>query len=312
MVGGLLLALVIVAVVLIVARPHQKRVPAVIGRDLIAAQATLDAEGFEVGVKRVANVAAKGRVLGQDPDAGAEADDGSTVTLTVSGGPGQGTVPDVAQLSEPRAQAALRDAGFRPKVRQQFSAAVAQGVAIRTQPSPGARLQRLSPVVLVVSKGPQTVGVPDVTGEAEQAAKTALRRAGLRYEVIEERSKQSPGNVVGQAPGPGALVLLDSVVRVIVDKAPQTVRVPQVKGDSAGNAASAVSALGLGVFFRSKVVTDRAQAGIVLSQAPAAGARVDLGTLVVLQTGKYQPKPPPPTPPPPTQTTTTAPTTTAP
>ena len=271
LVGGLLVALIVVAVVLIVARPKQKLVPAVVDTELVAAQATLEKDGFKVAVKRVVNVASRDRVLGQDPGAGSKADDGSTVTLTVSNGPGQGTVPDVAELPQPRAQTVLREAGFRTRVQQRFSSAVAQGVAIGTQPPAGTRVERLSRVLLVVSKGPQTVAVPDVVGDTESAAKANVNQAGLQVEVVAERANQSPGDVLSQAPAPGTIAVLGSVVRIVVDKAPQPVQVPNVVGKPVENAVSSLSNLGLAVFFRNKTVNDPSQNNIVL--APAAQRR---------------------------------------
>jgi eukaryotic-like serine/threonine-protein kinase len=306
LVGGLLVALIIVAVVLIVAKPKQKLVPAVVGQDLTAAQSILDDDGFDVAVRRVTNVAARDRVLGQDPDSGNKADDGSTVTLTVSNGPGQGTVPDVASLSEPKAETALREAGFKARVKQQFSSAVTQGDAIRTTPAAGTRLQRLSSVVLVVSNGPQTVSVPDVVGNTESAAKAGVDQAGLQIEIVQQRSNQSPGDVLSQSPAAGTTVVIGSVVRVVVDKAPKPVQVPDVDGEQQDDAVSALSSLGLAVFFSNKTVSDPSQDGVVLSQRPTAGTEVAPGTRVVLQIGQYSSGPTPPTPPTATTAATTS------
>jgi serine/threonine-protein kinase len=298
MVGGLLVALIIVAVVLIVARPKEKLVPAVVDSELIAAQSTLEDDGFKVAVKRVVNVASRDRVLAQDPGAGTKADDGSTVTLTVSNGPGQGTVPDVAELPQPRAVTVLREAGFRSKIQQRFSSGVPQGVAIGTQPPAGSRVERLSRVLLVVSRGPQTVAVPEVVGDTEAAAKASIGQAGLQAEVVQERSNQSPGDVLSQAPAAGTTVVLGSVVRVVVDKAPEPVQVPNVIGKPVENAVSSLSNLGLAVFFRNKTVNNPSQNNTVLRQQPNAGTKVEPGTRVILQVARYQPNPPnPPTPP---------------
>jgi serine/threonine-protein kinase len=296
-VGGLLVALIVVAVVLIVAQPKQKLVPAVVDTELVAAQATLEDDGFKVAVKRVVNVASRDRVLGQDPSAGTKADDGSTVTLTISNGPGEGRVPDVAQLPQPRALTVLRESGFKTRVQQRFSSAVPQGVAIGTQPPAGTRLERQSRVLLVVSKGPQTVAVPDVTGDTESAAKANVDQAGLQVEVVQERSNQSPGDVLSQSPAPGTIVVLGSVVEIVVDKAPQPVQVPNVQGEPVEDAVSSLSNLGLAVFFRNKIVNDPSQNDTVLRQQPNPGAKVEPGTRVILQVARYQSNPNPPTPP---------------
>jgi beta-lactam-binding protein with PASTA domain len=308
-VGGLLLALVIVAVVIVVAKPKQKLVPAVVGTDLVAATQSLDDSGFDVRVKRVTNVAAVGRVLGQDPEGGTRADDGSTVDLTVSGGPGEGTVPDVSGLAEPKARSALEDAGYQPKDEKQFSTAIPSGNAIATDPEGGTRRRKDTQVTLILSKGPQTVAVPDVGGDTEAAAKATLAQAGLKIQVNEQRSNQSPGDVLSQSPAAGDVVVLGSVVEIIVDKAPVPVQIPNVVGKPVQDATSTLSSLGLAVYFRTKVVQDPGQNDIVLAQQPTAGTKAPPGSNVILQVAKYQSVPTPPPNPPTTPTATTSATT---
>lgn len=283
LVAGLLFALGIFAVVRLLTGTEDKPVPAVVGDELARAEAALTDEGFEVEVRRTANVAAKDRILGQLPDGGSEARDGSTVRLTVSSGPGKGLIPDVAELPEPRAKAALRAAGLVAKARQEFSRGVAAGDAIRTQPLAGARLDKGSRVTLVLSKGRQTVAVPEVVGDAEAAAEGSVKQAGLRIEITQRRSNQSPGNVLSQSPRPASVVVLGSVVEVVVDKAPSPVQVPDVEGKPVEDAVSSLSDLGFAVFFRTKTGGATAKADNVLRQQPAAGEKVDPGTRVVLQ-----------------------------
>jgi serine/threonine-protein kinase len=305
-VGGLLVALVIAAIVFIVAKPKEKTVPAVAGQELSSAQTILDDDGFKVNVKRVTNVAADGRVLAQDPQAGQKADDGSEVTLTVSSGPGQGTVPDVADLAEPKARAALETAGFKVATKEANSSAIESGKAIRTNPPAGTQAAKDSSVTLIVSKGPAQVGVPDVVGATEAAAKNTIQGAGLLVEIKQQRSNQSPGDVLSQSPASGTVVTLGSTVEIIVDKAPVPVQVPNVQGKPVEDATSSLSDLGLAVYFRNKTVTNPAQDGIVLRQQPAPGTKAEPGTNVILQVGKAGNTPPTPPPTNPTTATTSA------
>lgn len=305
-VGGLLAALVIAAIVFIVVKPKEKPVPAVVGQELSDAQVILDDDGFDAKVKRVTNVAADGKVLAQDPQAGQKADDGSDVTLTVSSGPGEGTVPDVSDLTEPKARSALENASFKVTTKQEFSTTIASGNAIRTNPAAGRQAEKNSTISLVVSKGPQQAGVPDVVGDTESAAKNAIQNAGLLTEVTQQRSNQSPGNVLSQAPASGTVVTLGTTVKIIVDKAPVPVQIPNVQGQPVEQATSTLSDLGLAVYFRNKTVNNSSQNGTVLRQQPAPGAKAEPGSNVILQVGKSGTTP---TPPPPL-TVTTAPTAT--
>ena len=66
------------------------------------AEATLRTPGSRSRSSRCPNDASPGTVLEQDPPAGSRADEGSTVTITVSTGLGTVPVPDVAGKPEKR------------------------------------------------------------------------------------------------------------------------------------------------------------------------------------------------------------------
>ena len=111
--AALALAAVVVGVVLLT-QPGNVTVPRVVGQDVQSASAELRAAGLKTSVDRVTSSRAVDQVLAQDPGGGDEAKDGSTVTLTVSSGPGQVAVPSVDGLGERRARATLTDRGSSP------------------------------------------------------------------------------------------------------------------------------------------------------------------------------------------------------
>ena len=75
-----------------------REVPRVTGTQLIEAREILERAGFEVEETRVQSEAPLDRVLDQDPDPAEEAEEGSTVVVEVSGGPGTVRVPSLAGL----------------------------------------------------------------------------------------------------------------------------------------------------------------------------------------------------------------------
>ncbi|MEW5928447.1 MAG: PASTA domain-containing protein [Gemmatimonadota bacterium] len=82
------------------------------------AQSLLQRTGFAVRVRRVLSDRAAGRVLGVNPKEGTQLPVRSTVELTLSAGPPVVVVPvvavpDLANLPEPEARAALRGVGLR-------------------------------------------------------------------------------------------------------------------------------------------------------------------------------------------------------
>src|SRR3954454_3062125 len=127
----LLLALALVAAgvgAYLLLQPDEVTVPDVVGRQSASAAQTLNQAGFEVHIQPVqSDKVAKDRVISQNPSAHEDADEGSTVTLAVSGGPGDAAVPDVVGLTENSAQNRLEKAGFKSRSRDELSDSVEQG-----------------------------------------------------------------------------------------------------------------------------------------------------------------------------------------
>ena len=98
------------------------------------------------------------------------------------------TVPRVGGLAASTARLEVRSEGLAVKMgTPQFSGRVAKGNVIGTSPAIGARVSKGGTVLLIVSRGPRMITVPQVTGNPVPAAAAALRHAGL-----------APGQVVGQ------------------------------------------------------------------------------------------------------------------
>ena len=265
----------------------------------------LEDDGLEVEVDRQPDLAPAGEVIHQDPEAGTEVDEGSTVELVVSSGPGQITIPTVEGASEERAVRALSRAscgrredtdlcGFRVEVRQQSSSRIDEGRAIRTNPPGGSSAEVGSRVLLFVSSGPRRVEVPDVVGLARESAEATLNRAGLGFTVREQESDQDPGTVVFQDPSGGTVVDKGSRVELTVAVEPDTVRVPNVIGFSRDSAEDALRDTGLRPTVREEETDDPNEVDQVLRQEPGPGAEVDPRSQVVIVVGVGPEEEPPP------------------
>jgi serine/threonine-protein kinase len=116
------------------------------------------------------------------------------------------TVPSVGHLSASTARLEVRNQGLTAKMGEpQFSAQVAKGTIIGTEPAIGSRVSKGSTVVLIVSAGPHMIQVPQVTGSALATAQAALRHAGLiPGKVVEETSTTiQSGIVISTTPASG-------------------------------------------------------------------------------------------------------------
>ena len=215
-------------------RPSHVSVPDVIGQDVDAATQILDGKGFDVAIKAVPSGAPRNQVVEQDPiptdRGGGKAEEGSTVTLSVSSGPAIVAVPDVAGLSLSDATNRLEKAGFKVTSRQEFSNSVSKGKAIGTEPAAGTQLSTSQVVTLLVSRGTNQVEVPNVVGLDDQAALASLQDAGLSGVLVQRDSTEPEGKVLNQSPGAGKLVARGSQVTIFASTG--AITVPDVVGQA--------------------------------------------------------------------------------
>jgi eukaryotic-like serine/threonine-protein kinase len=235
-------------------------------------------------------------VVDQDPDAGEEAEEGSTVTLEVSNGPGNVRVPSVRNLPLERAVKDLSKVDLKVNVDRRPSESVREGFAIETVPREGTSVERGTRVRLFVSSGPEQVTVPDVVGLSRESAEGRLRDEGLTVAVTDQESDKPEEEVLAQEPAGGSRVDEGTRITITVSKGKQQVDVPNVVGLSAGDASRQLRAAGLRAVRRERKVTSEDEDGQVVDQRPAAGVEVDEGDEVVIFVGKFeepQPEEPP-------------------
>ena len=283
-----LLALAAIAVGLwLLLRPEQLTVPRVVGLQSATASQIVKNSGFRVEVVNVANAdVERDSVASQDPLPDTEAPEGSVVELTVSTGPGEAPVPTLAGLPREQAEAQLRDAGFEPRVERSYSDTVPNGRVIATTPPGGTTIERGSTVILDVSRGREQVEVPDVVGESQDNARSALEGAGLRVgKVTGQASEEEPGTVIEQTPAGGEQVARDEAVDLVIARA---VAVPDVVESTEEEATSTLEDAGFEVRVREQTVTDAAQDGIVLDQSPAADEERRQGSTVTIVVGRLE------------------------
>lgn len=130
-------------------------VPDVVGRTQAAAESLLKTNNFIPEVKEAASdTVAKGTVISQSPSANAKATKNSVVTITVSTGAGDVSIPNVVGLNAASASNQLGQAGFTVTTKSQSNATVPAGNVISTNPTAGTKAAKGSSVEILVSTGP--------------------------------------------------------------------------------------------------------------------------------------------------------------
>ena len=262
-------------------------IPDVLGKNSDQASQILDSKGFEVAIKAVPSAAPRDLVVEQDPiptdRGGGKADEGSTVTLSVSSGPAIVAVPSVIGLSEADATKRLEHVGFKVTTMQEFSKSVPRGQVIGTSPPAGTQLSTLQSVTLLISRGANTVVVPSVVGLNDQAALATLSNAGLSGTEVQKDSTEPAGKVLSQSPGAGKRVARGTQVTIFASTG--AITVPDVVGQSRQAAVNALKKAGFTVAVTEQETTDPTQVGFVISEFPPGGSRGQRGDTVTISVG---------------------------
>lgn len=201
--------------------PEPVAVPNVVGKSEADATAEITNAGLVAASERVANSAAAGTVVDQNPKDGTRPPD-STIQLMVSTGPGRVTVPNLRNYQQDTAIQKLRDLKLSVgEIKSVDNYQVNQGSVVSTEPKASARVPEGTAVTLNISTG-MTV-VPEVVGMTESNAAEALNDVGLRYRAEDATSTRRAGTVVGQSyPARSKVQVGTEVVISVVRSAPTT------------------------------------------------------------------------------------------
>jgi eukaryotic-like serine/threonine-protein kinase len=193
-------------------------------------------------------------------------------------------VPYVNGLQEAIARNTLTEANLQVHVRHLSNPDVEQGLVFNQNPDAGTGVEKNTVVTIDVSTGKKQVSIPNVVGENQIDAVTALTRAGLESRVVQVSSGKPEGTVTSQFPAGGVTVVEGTEVRINVSSGPKQVSVPSVLSLPYGQAASQLEQAGFKVA-RNDVDSDQAK-GIVIDQNPKGGTSADKGSTVTLSVSK--------------------------
>ncbi|HEX8691799.1 MAG TPA: PASTA domain-containing protein [Longimicrobium sp.] len=263
-------------------RPRLVTVPPLVGQSLRTADVALALLGLRRGqVDSVDSQARPGRIVTQEPAAGARVPRGTPVRLTLARAAAQQAVavPDLDGRTVDEAEALLARVKLVLGPIDSLDSGRPEGQVVRQRPAAGTEVAPGSRVGVSVARS-ALVRVPAVTGQPLARAGAMLREAGLRAagpDTVTARGE--PGTVVRQSVAAGELVRPGTAVRLSV--AQGLVRVPNLAGRPLDEAGALLRRARLARGAVDSAGSDRA-AGTVVRQSPAAGAEVAPGTAVRL------------------------------
>lgn len=134
------------------------------------------------------------------------------------------------------------------------------------------------------SGGSNSVSVPNVVGDKQAAASTAITGAGLTVGTVTTQSSSivTSGDVISENPAASSTVTKGSAVALVVSSGPAPVSVPNVVGDTQAAASTAITGAGLTVGTVTTQSSSTVASGKVISENPAAATSVAKGSAVAL------------------------------
>ena len=204
------------------------------------------------------------------------------------------TVPAVTGMQGADAVRTLEGAGFKLGTTEQVvSTDTVPGIVLTQDPAGSSKAKKGATVNLTVSKAQDLITVPDVRGQEQGAAESALTAAGLTPAVYSDYSTSTPaGQVFGQVPAAGSAVLPGAQVALGVSLGTQPeagVAVPKVVGKTQADATSALQNAGFEVQVADGY-SDTVAAGQVIAQLPSGGSKALPGSTVGISVSKGKAK----------------------
>jgi serine/threonine-protein kinase len=203
--------------------------------------------------------------------------------------PDQVVVPGVTDEQFNIARTRLQNAGFDVRALRVRNAKPV-GIVFAESPSGGVKADKGSTVTVTVSLGRAPVSVPSVQGESVTQARATLKRGGLSVaRIIPTASSRFPkGQATGTSPGAAKPVPRGTKVALFVSSGPKAKAVPDVTGETQGQAVSDISNAGFRVHTQ-RAVSTTTSPGHVISQTPVGGKTVRPRSTVTIVVAKAQP-----------------------
>ncbi len=260
-------------------------VPPVAGETSSDARAILESAGLGVvTLSDFSDDVPAGLVVRTDPGAQEQIGKGETVKMVVSKGQRMEVVPNVVGILEADALDLLGDEGFSVGTKDSvYDDGAPEGEILSTSPAAEESVPWNTPIDLVISKGPQPIVVPDVTGLSEERAKNLLDSFAMVVAVEYGRDNTvEKGEVYATDPAPGADSTRTAAITLWVSEGKPWVEVPSFYELEVDVAQARADDLGLVVEWKPYNAFPWTKKEFVADQSIKEGKRVEEGTTITL------------------------------
>lgn len=202
-------------------------------------------------------------------------------------------VPDLVGKDVLYGLEVLSDLGLNTRVKGTvFDDQVPKNHVIDQEPEPGAAIKRGRDVKIRVSRGPETIVMPNLAGLSLQHGKVLLTENSLRQVKLAGMYsfRYKTDQIIAQSPLPGNNISRDTCVDLLVSQGPPQLAYPMadLSGYTLEAAIGRLEQMQLIVGNISVVHNDHRPLETIVDQAPPAGYRVTLGSRVDLSVNRFE------------------------
>jgi eukaryotic-like serine/threonine-protein kinase len=192
-------------------------------------------------------------------------------------------VPNVVGQPADQAQAALEEAGFRVTRATETSNEEQRDLVVKQDPPANEEAEEGSEVTITIGGGPETATIPDVTGLTVDEASQQLLEAGFvpsQRAVKNDDVKQNL--VIRTDPAAGADAALNSTVTIFYSSGPNTIAIPDVRGQSENDARNTLTGAGFTSIQAQQEASNDVPEGQVIRTDPPAGQQAAANASITL------------------------------
>ncbi|MBN1932448.1 MAG: PASTA domain-containing protein [Desulfobacterales bacterium] len=190
----------------------------------------------------------------------------------------------------------LTDLGLNTKVGgSEYSSTIPKNHIVYQDPDPGVEIKKGRDVKIIISKGTETILMPDLKGLSIQQAGIVLEENGLIQGqlTLTYNQAQKKDDVIAQVPSPGITLQKGERVNLLLSLGPRpkTNMLPELEGLTLGDAILLIEKNNLVLGEIKSFYQVKKPKNIIVGQEPLAGYRVLEGSRVNLVINrKYSPK----------------------
>ena len=232
-----------------------------------------------------------GFIIEQTPDSGKNADAGSDVEVIISKGREITyiLIPNLIGLSLDEATEILEDLRLTSKeISYAYSSTFKEDLIMGQKPTYNEKINPQGTVDIIISKGSQTVIIPNIIGLDYIYASNYLKSLDLLVTSSKAPCTDridEPGKIIELIPSPGSVVEVKSMVELVISTSEPLVLVPDLLQNSFNQVKNILDSRNIS-YEISYIDTDYSvQKGVVLGQNPAADTYISPDSSIILFVG---------------------------